>query len=125
MLRLLQREIVLCADGVFKDNGVFRVLGFGFLGNCSQRYPTSHFPVVVRRSRSPLLARPYRLHPCNRTSCIHAVVGSGSCFALPPASMQSYEVDPMLCPHCGETMRIMAIIEDPPVIEKILTHHRL
>jgi len=31
-----------------------------------------------------------------------------------------YEFDPMRCPHCGEAMRVMALIEDPPVIEKIL-----
>ncbi len=36
--------------------------------------------------------------------------------------MQSYEVDPMLCPHCGAEMRLMALIEDEPVIEKILRH---
>ncbi len=36
-----------------------------------------------------------------------------------------YEVDPMLCPHCGEEMRLMALIEDEPVIEKILSHLHL
>jgi hypothetical protein len=36
-----------------------------------------------------------------------------------------YEVDPMLCPHCGAEMRVMALIEDPPIIEKILRHLRL
>ena len=36
-----------------------------------------------------------------------------------------YEVDPMLCPRCGEEMRLMALIEDPPVIEKILKHLHL
>jgi hypothetical protein len=36
-----------------------------------------------------------------------------------------YEVDPMLCPRCGEEMRLMALIEDPPVIERILQHLHL
>jgi len=52
-------------------------------------------------------------------------LGFDSCVALPPASMQSYEVDPMLCPHCGAEMRLMALIEDEPVIEKILRHLHL
>jgi len=36
-----------------------------------------------------------------------------------------HQVDPMLCPHCGAEMRLMARIEDPPVIEQILKHLRL
>lgn len=36
-----------------------------------------------------------------------------------------YEVDPMLCPHCGAEMRLMALIEDPPIIEQILKHLQL
>lgn len=35
---------------------------------------------------------------------------------------QVYEVDPLVCPHCGGAMRILAFIERPEVIEKILTH---
>ncbi|MCP4042876.1 MAG: hypothetical protein GY731_13120 [Gammaproteobacteria bacterium] len=38
---------------------------------------------------------------------------------------QIYEVDPMLCPKCGGEMRIMAIIEEDEVIEKILRHLKL
>ena len=33
-----------------------------------------------------------------------------------------YEVDPMFFPHYGDAMRLMALIENPPVIEKILKH---
>ena len=36
-----------------------------------------------------------------------------------------YEVDPMLCPHCGAEMRLMALIEDTPIIGKILKHLHL
>ncbi len=35
---------------------------------------------------------------------------------------QVYEADPLLCPHCGGPMRIIASIEQPEVMEKILTH---
>jgi hypothetical protein len=33
------------------------------------------------------------------------------------ASLQSYAVDPLSCPHRGGGMRRMARIDDPPVIE--------
>ncbi len=33
-----------------------------------------------------------------------------------------YEADPLLCPRCGGAMRIIAFIDQPEVIEKILTH---
>ena len=32
-----------------------------------------------------------------------------------------YEVDPLLCPECGTQMRVIALIEDPAVIERILS----
>ncbi len=32
-----------------------------------------------------------------------------------------YEVDPLECPRCGAQMRVIALIEDPGVIERILT----
>ena len=31
-----------------------------------------------------------------------------------------YEVLPLVCPKCGETMRIISFIEDRPTIQKIL-----
>jgi len=33
-----------------------------------------------------------------------------------------YEVDPLECPHCGATLRIIALIDEPVVIERILKH---
>jgi hypothetical protein len=33
-----------------------------------------------------------------------------------------HQADPMLCPHCGAEMRLMARIEDPVVIRKIRDH---
>jgi len=35
---------------------------------------------------------------------------------------QVYEVDPLVCPRCGGAMRILAFIEQPEVIAKILAH---
>jgi hypothetical protein len=35
---------------------------------------------------------------------------------------QVYEVDPLVCPQCAGAMRIIAFIEQPAVIEKILRH---
>ncbi len=33
-----------------------------------------------------------------------------------------YECLPLQCPKCGEPMRIIAFILEPPVIERLLTH---
>ena len=33
-----------------------------------------------------------------------------------------YEVDPLVCPRCGEPMRIVAFITEPKVIARILRH---
>jgi hypothetical protein len=35
---------------------------------------------------------------------------------------QVYEVDPLVCPRCAGAMRIIAFLEQPDVIAKILTH---
>ena len=35
-----------------------------------------------------------------------------------------YEVDPLLCPKCGGPMRVIAVIRDPKVVDKILRHLR-
>ena len=32
------------------------------------------------------------------------------------------EVDPFACPRCGETMKIVAVITDPLVVDRILRH---
>jgi hypothetical protein len=38
---------------------------------------------------------------------------------------QVYEVDPLVCARCGGPMRIIGFIEQPEIIEEILTHLRL
>jgi hypothetical protein len=35
---------------------------------------------------------------------------------------KSYEVDPLICPRCGFPMRVLSVIEDPPVVRRILDH---
>ena len=42
------------------------------------------------------------------------------CWALLLARI--YECLPLQCPRCGEPLRIIAFILEPPVIERILTH---
>jgi hypothetical protein len=42
------------------------------------------------------------------------------CWALLLARI--YECLPLLCPRCGQPMRIIAFILDPPIITRILTH---
>ena len=32
------------------------------------------------------------------------------------------EIDPLECPNCGATMRIIALIDDADVVERILRH---
>ena len=33
-----------------------------------------------------------------------------------------FEVDPLVCPRCGEAMRILAFVTEPKVIDRILKH---
>jgi hypothetical protein len=35
-----------------------------------------------------------------------------------------YEVDPLICPRCGAAMCVIALIQEPAVIDKILAHLR-
>jgi hypothetical protein len=36
-----------------------------------------------------------------------------------------YEIDPLICPQCGGTMRIVSFIDDYKVIDKIIKHLNL
>jgi hypothetical protein len=33
-----------------------------------------------------------------------------------------YEVDPMVCPECGTDMKVIAVIEDPDELRRVLRH---
>jgi hypothetical protein len=35
-----------------------------------------------------------------------------------------YEVDPLVCPRCGEELKVVAVITDPVVVDRILAHRR-
>jgi len=50
-------------------------LGFGILGNCSMRCPTSCVHVVVRRTRFLFLTELYLVHPWTRTAYFPVGVG--------------------------------------------------
>ena len=64
--------------------------------------------------------RPARSTPASRASAVGRL--AARCWALLLARI--YECLPLLCPRCGEPMRIIAFILDPPVIERILDAHR-
>ena len=36
-----------------------------------------------------------------------------------------YEVDPLLCPNCGQKMRIIAFLTDHSVVDRIINHLKL
>jgi len=36
-----------------------------------------------------------------------------------------YEVDPMLCPRCGATMKVIAFLTDYGVLDRIISHLKL
>jgi len=36
-----------------------------------------------------------------------------------------YEVDPMVCPKCGGTMKIIAFITEHAVVDRIINHLKL
>jgi hypothetical protein len=38
---------------------------------------------------------------------------------IAPASLPSYEVDPLECPRCGTLTRVIALTEKPDIIERI------
>jgi len=36
-----------------------------------------------------------------------------------------YEVNPLVCPHCGGTMKIIAFLTDYSVVDRIIDHLKL
>jgi len=38
---------------------------------------------------------------------------------------KAYEVDPMVCPHCAGTMRVVAFLTDYALVDRILNHLKL
>jgi hypothetical protein len=73
--------------------------------------------------------------PMEPTEAEQAAAASGEPAAKPGPALRSrcsslwaallariYEVFPLVCPNCGEQMRIIAFITDPASIERILSH---
>ena len=63
----------------------------------------------VSPSHLPIIEREYHVPPRGWAEMIRKV----------------YEIDPLLCPRCGGRMRIIAFIEDPKAIDKIIGHLKL
>ena len=42
-----------------------------------------------------------------------------------PALQKVYEIDPLLCPYCGGTMKIIAFITEHATVAHILEHIRM
>jgi len=36
-----------------------------------------------------------------------------------------YEVDPLVCPHCGRKMRVISFLTDFSVVDRIIRHLKL
>ncbi len=39
--------------------------------------------------------------------------------------LKVYEVDPMVCPKCGETMKVVAFLTEHAVVDRIIDHLKL
>ena len=51
-----------------------------------------------------------------------ASVGCAGAHELGQTAQRVFDIDIEHCPNCGGALKIIAAIEDPPVIVKILTH---
>lgn len=78
---------------------------------------------------SPALSRAVSLAPPPERSGADAAAAArsprgrkshGRSWARLPARI--YEVDLLICPHCGRELKIVAVVTDPVVIDKILAH---
>jgi hypothetical protein len=72
-------------------------------------------PVELLERLSKLITPPNDTSNSFRRTAAH-------CWAL--LLVRIYECLPLLCPPCGEAMRIVAFIHEPPVIERILARRR-
>jgi len=90
----------------------------GLLGKAERAEPlpdeATRAPLEVRRSclrrAQTRRARPIRLACCPPSFIPHSE------FRTP------HSYDPLLCPQCGGTMKVIAVIERPAVIRQILDH---
>ena len=92
------------------NKGEHQVRYYGWYSNKKRGMQEKKRPQPAMATGSPEPDTPYR-RKCRMTwaALIKAV----------------YEVDPLKCPKCGGTMKIVAFIEEDDVIRKILKHCNL
>ncbi len=102
-----------------------------FLAVLSQHIPDKNFQMV----------RYYGLYSNKMRGCARKASGAGGGAPWPKSSppppakfpsrkwrdliRQAWHTDPLECPECHKTMRVIAVIDNPSVIEKILRHLNL
>ena len=94
---------------------------------------TSHIPdkgqVMVRYYGLYANAHRGKVRKANRVPVVLGLIEE----APPPLTSKGwaemirkvYEVDPMICPRCGATMKIIAFLTDYAVVDKIIDHLKL
>ena len=60
--------------------------------------------------------------PATTVSVEQPVLPAARKWSWPELMRHTFAVDVLACPRCGGRMRVVATIEDPVVIRKILTH---
>jgi hypothetical protein len=124
---------VVCTSGkeIAKHHGSTRVLDpLHFIAELTMHVPDRHQKTAIyygwysNRSRGERKKRAAAAEPARPAE------------SAPPAAEESrlskanwarfikkvYEADPLLCPRCSREMRILAFIEQPPVVFRILSH---
>lgn len=96
-------------------------------------------PDAKRRGTRPVAAPPRLAAPAmdaaDPSRVHHRPGGEGGASGIPRPTANCgtagpvlirlfYEVDPLTCPRCGGEMRVIALIQEPAVIDKILRHLR-
>ncbi len=127
-----QRQIIYRSDAVHpRHQANFRVFDpLDFLAEVSAHIPDAHEKTTLfygwysnrtrgYRRRHGLLGEAPPLEPAPEGDPRVPLEARQSWARL---IRQVYEVDPLLCPGCGGTMKIIAVIERPAVIRHILDH---
>jgi hypothetical protein len=89
----------------------------GWYSNQTRGYRKQHGLLAKAEGAGPLPATDYRapLEVCR--SCLRRAQARRA-----RLTRQVYEVDPLLCPRCGGTMKVIAVIERPALVRQILAH---
>lgn len=87
--------------GVFAPNAKHRAQ---VVPQRAESHPTNDAPIVARPDRRP--TRPDGTSRIDWASLLRRV----------------FSIDVLACARCGGRLRVISVVEDPPVIEKILRH---